>query len=908
MTKTILKLLSVIFVALFIWGCNEHADKHIIGVSQFIHDPWRDKFVDELRIGTYSYNNIDLNVKYADGDARRQSEQIEQMIRAGIDLLIVAPEQIGDLSCAIEKAMGKGIPVVVFGRRPGDIPCTAFVVADYYDAGYSMGEYICRMLNRKGNVVELKGVASSPSAIERHKGFNDAISKYEDIHLLASEQGDWSVKSGEKAMERMSKMLEDVDVVFGANDNVAYGAYRQVTRMGIKKHISFCGMDGLSDPNGGMTLVRDQILAASCINPTHGVEVMQLAVDILEGRKYNRENYQVSALVTKDNAAVLLMQQEELQKQIKNLDTLQEKRKSALNNINTLNFYLVIMGLLMVMLVLFVILSLVGYFNKVKLNRKLRESNVRQQQLTTEIQDLTKKQLQFFTNVSHELRTPLTLISAPVEQLYVDEQLPERYKKTIQIIRRNVNVLVQQINEILDFRRIQNNKAKLQLNRFNLADNLKEWALNFMAVADSKSIVIEFDLEDAGDGEIIADRDKIAHIFFNLMSNALKYTPSGGKILTHLEKWDDEGRDSYRLSIEDTGKGMTKETVEHIFERFYQAYGENGGTGIGLHLTKSYVDMHDGKVTVESEVGKGSNFIIILPTRHELQEESTENNKVIKYEVHAEQYIDKNVDITENMESIVSTSTSSEDKKIALVVDDNNDMRDYLKTMLADKFDVVEACDGASGLTKAKKNIPSIIISDIMMPVMDGLELCQQLKESPITSHIPVILLTAKNVDGSKAEGYQRGADSYITKPFTPEMLMMRIDNLLESRERLQKYFTDNMGETKNIVPVKEQEQPFVKQLRSIIQRRMKEPELSVEDLSEEMHLSRVQLYRKVKALTGCTPVEIIKKSRMNHAKLLLETTDKTVSEVLFEVGFTNSSYFAKCYKEEFGKTPSKER
>ena len=907
MKKTILYLAIIILASFFLATCEKQQKKYTIGVSQLVRDPWRDKFVDELHIGNYNYDNVDLKVMYGDLDTVRQASQIRQMISEGVDLLIVCPDKIEDLKGAIGDAMKADIPVIVFGRRPGDVPCTAFFVADYYDAGHAVGEFICRSLNFHGNVIEIEGPADSQSAIRRHKSFIDVINKYPGIRLLASVQGDWSEEGGARAIEQLSAYIPAADFVFAANDQAAYGAYRQMKRMGVKNDsLRFCGIDGLMGENGGVKMVDDGILAATYLNPTQGVEVMKTAMDIIEGRRFKKANYQESALVTRYNAHVMLMQNDEMQKQIGQLNDIQEKRENALNYISRLNTYLTILGILVTLLVCLVVAALCEYVNKVKLNRQLRESNERQQQLTSEIKELTKNQMQFFTNVSHELRTPLTLISAPVEQLYADDAMPERYKSTIDIIHRNVNVLVQQINDILDFRRVQNCKAKLYMNRFNLADSLREWSENFLCAADNKGIILGFDMDNAGDGEVIADRDKMAHIYFNLMSNAIKYTSSGGHIVTHVEKCVENGIDSYRISVEDDGVGMSKETCQHIFERFYQAEGTSGGTGIGLHLAKSYVDMHNGKMSVESQPGKGTTFHIILPSRLDSELDASENDENITFEVPIEQYMDKNIDRRSNLESVVKVE--NDELPIVLVVDDNNDMRQYLKTILGAKYDVVEACDGTSGLSKAKKTVPALIISDIMMPVMDGLELCRRLKESPATSHIPVMLLTAKTVDDAKKEGYQSGADSYITKPFRPNILLSRVDNLLKSREQLQKYFTANMNAPAELSPIREAEQPFIIQLRDIIRQRLDKADLSVEEIGDELHLSRVQLYRKVKALTGQSPVEIIRKSRLNHARHLLETTDKPITEILYEVGFSNSSYFAKCYKEEFGKTPSEVR
>ena len=469
------------------------------------------------------------------------------------------------------------------------------------------------------------------------------------------------------------------------------------------------------------------------------------------------------------------------------------------------------------------------------------------------------------------------------------------------MIRRNAKILTQLVGEILEFRRIQNEKAKLKLNRFNIGEELQVWEKDFTAVATRKGLKLEYNAEKSS--MVIADKEKLSHIYFNLMTNALKYTPQGGKIITQLELTDK----TFRIVVADTGRGMSEEDCKHIFERFYQAKGSVGGTGIGLAIVKAYTDLHNGKVSVKSEIGKGSAFAIEIPLQQPGYDKA-QDAETISYKADntlADDYSTKDITAKQNTEALIATEDNDNTNPLVLVVDDNASMRSYLRTILQPHFNVIEAQNGAEGLEYARRKVPQIVVSDIMMPVMDGLELSRRMKEDVSTSHIPIILLTARSLEEQRAEGYATGADSYITKPFSANTLTTRIDNLLKNRRQLKRIFSGTIQEQADDEnALGERDKTFVAQLRKIIKSHIPDADYSVEDLGTEIGLSRVQLYRKVKALTGYSVVDLLRKARLAKAKHLLETSDRTVQEVAYEVGFTTPSYFAKRFKEEFGVKP----
>ena len=834
----------MILLALLLTNCTDNnGKKYVIGVSQCSGDIWRNKLNNELVMSTYQHDNVSLKFASANDNDRLQTKQINQFINEGVDLLIVSPNQVHTISAVIDKAYDKGIPVILFDRKTDSKKYTAFIGADNYEAGHEIGHFIAQQLEGKGNIVEICGLKASSPAIERDRGFMDALKDYSGVKVIARKHGDWVKESGVMAMDSvLTQAQEPIQYVFAQNDRMGLGALQAIRKHGAKG-IKIVGIDALPVPGGGMENVRDGNLEASYIYPTRGDAVMQLALNILEKKPYKRDNYLKGALVTKANANVLLMQNEEMIKQTARLNALHGKVDTYLVQYNHQKMYIVL-----------------------------------------------------FTNISHELRTPLTLIADPVNYIIHDDNLNLQQRNMLQIVQRNVLVLTQLVNEILDFRKVQNGKMELRLSDFNLTENMKQWIKLFNTSAQKKHIIISMDASEKI--MLRADHDKIERICYNLLSNALKYTSEGGNILFKAIEKDGH----VIISVTDNGCGIASDELAYIFNRFYQAKNSGRGTGIGLAIVKAFTELHHGEVSVKSEIGKGSTFTINIPRWQEgkVTELSTDSIKqVVDYT--ETQEIPNQARHIDDLIQLYQT-----DKPEVLIIDDNNDIRTYLRTVLSESYNVSEASDGKSGLELARRIVPDIILSDIMMPIMDGLEFCQELKTDKAISHIPIILLTARNLDEQRAEGYEHGADAYIAKPFSLRLLLSRIENLIESRKKLSQVLSkgvedDEIGNLSN-----ETDKSFLKQLRKIIQENLSNSDLSVEQIGDEIGLSRVQLYRKVKALTGYSPVEILRKARLTRARHLLQTTERTVSEIAYAVGFSTPSYFSKCYKDEFGESPKK--
>ena len=901
-TSNIAAAVAVLMTIPLMFSCGKHKSRYVIGVSQCSEDVWREKLNDELRISAFSHDNVELKISSAYDDVSLQTKQIDKFVDMGVDLLVVAPGQV-KASDAIERAYDKGIPVIVFDRRTHSNKYTAYIGADNEEMGRNMASYLSTAIHGEGNIVEICGLSSSSPAIDRRKGFDTEAGKHPGMKIVSRIESDWTEQEAFRQMDSLlSAPHPTFNYVFAHNDRMATGARRAAAKHRLDlKNIHFIGMDAMPQEGGGMQMVNDGELMASYIYPTRGDKVMQLAMDILEGRKYNRENLLSSALVTADNANVLLMQEEELERQSDNLLSLHKRIEKATNAFDTQRSYLLMLLLLVILLLTACAFIIKGYIAKAKINLRLKASMNKQQKMTEDMERMTQNQLRFFTNISHELRTPLTLISGPADQLAESQSIAGETRRLVEMIRRNVGILTQMVGEIMEFRKIQNDKANLTLNRFSIAGDLRTWAEDFLTVAERKHIRLATEINTGGNDTIIGDREKISHIYFNLMTNAIKYTPAKGCITTTLEY----SGGKFTVSVSDTGNGISEEDCKHIFERFYQSKDAVGGTGIGLAIVKAYTELHRGEVSVESEKGKGCRFSFTLPESQPGYDAETDKPaRQEKTPVFADDYTVKDVMAEQNLAAITGTEDYDSNRPLVLVIDDNAGMRAYLKSVLQKDYNVVEAQNGEEGMRVARKIVPQLVVSDVMMPVMDGIEFCRRLKDDVSTCHIPVILLTAKTLEEQRVEGYNTGADSYMTKPFTAATLTARIENLLKTRTRLKQVFSESLPESDANGGLGEKDKTFVTQLRKAIKSHIPDAEYSVEDLGAEMGLSRVQLYRKVKALTGYTVVDLLRKARLERAKRMLETTDKNVSEIAFEVGFTTPSYFAKRFKEEYGIKP----
>lgn len=893
-------------------SCVQEKKKYVIGVSQCSVDNWREKFNEELKTGALISDSLTIRVESANDNDQQQKAQINQLIDEGVDLLIVSPNQLRTISPVVDRAHEKGIPVILYDRKISSDKYTAFIGCDNYLIGRAMGQHIAGRLEGRGRIVEIAGLKGSSPAIERHRGLVDALKEWPGLELVASVAGDWKEESGARAMEQVLKKTMDFDFVLCHNDRMAIGAREAALKQGLDRY-RYTGVDGLATAGGGLELVRDGKLDATYLYPTKGGDVINLAMNILTGRPFQRENYLQTSIVTQETADLSLMEARDAEDQRANLGVLHQQVDSYMTRYRAQRFLAIVLALGVVLLIVFVVTVYRSLIVKARLNEQLAESNKKLKQLNEEIVELTTSRLTFFTNISHELRTPLTLITDPVNRLLSDDKIVGRNRALLELIKRNAVALQQLVDAILDFRKIQNGKMELDVAPIELPVLLEQWVTDFEPTAERKEIHLHLDTSDFGQKPVMTDAEKLARIVFNLMSNALKYTPADGHVYVTLTR---EPNDMVRISVRDTGKGIKTANIEKVFERFFQAKGSAAGTGIGLTIVKSYAELLGGGASVTSKEGEGAEFVVTIKN---MPISTATDKKPAGPVVHLPGHVASAAQAT-------PLPTGEGRGERLLVIDDNDDIRQYIVSLLSDQYQVLEAVDGQQGLDLATEEIPDLVLCDVMMPVMNGLEFCHKLKTQTATSHIPVILLTAKNLEKQRAEGYEYGADSYITKPFDTQTLLKRISNLLKQRETLRQYFGTGEHQPISLEPkgkdekeqmavatsmaahsapaLGERDRRFMDKLQTLIDTHLSDSYFNVEAFGQEVGLSRVQLYRKVKALTGSSVVELLRKARLAKAKTLLLTTDKSVSEVAYEVGFSAPSYFTKCFRDEYGMTP----
>jgi signal transduction histidine kinase/DNA-binding response OmpR family regulator len=540
---------------------------------------------------------------------------------------------------------------------------------------------------------------------------------------------------------------------------------------------------------------------------------------------------------------------------------------------------------------------------RVKIKSELERERFESQKL----HEVDEIKTRFFTNISHEFRTPLTLILGPVKQV-IERINDEDVKKELGVVQRNASKLLGLVNQLLDISKLETGNMKLRTISQNIIPLIKSLMISFTSFAERKQITLKFK-SDYDELIVYLDKDKVEKIITNILSNAFKFTPDHGKIEVEVSK-----NEKYAvINISDTGVGIPSDKISKIFDRFYQVNGthtrEQEGTGIGLAHSKELAELHRGKIEVESEEGKGTTFTISFPLgkAHLKPEEigKAEHEKVQERE--KEMMIQRIEDIAERKDefSFDVDLEKQPAQPTLLLVEDNSDLRDYIKNNLKRDYRIIEAGDGEDGWNKSVEQIPDLIVSDIMMPKMDGFKLCEKLKSDERTSHIPVILLTAKAAKEDKLAGYETGADEYLTKPFEPDELRARIKNLIEQRKRLHEYFHRKGIFELNLAEITSVDKKFLQKAFEIINQNISDASFTVESFAGNLAVSRSLLHKKIVALTGEPPRELIRKVRLKKAAELIEKKFGNLSEIALEVGFDNPAYFSECFKKEFGVAPS---
>lgn len=925
-----LKTILLSTVSLVFLGCNstptdiDSFDHEMhIGVSQCSGGYWRDQQNNELESELLLHEGATIEIRCAEDDCDRQIADIQYYIDNNVDLIIVSPLESAPLTPIISKAYKKGIPVLLFDRFIENDDYTAFVGGDNVGAGEQHAAYAITRFPEGANVVELMGDMSTTPAEKRHEGFIKGIASNPNIHVVASIDCHWQATEAVAAMDSLLSTGTKIDMVVSHTDWMADEARKKADELMPGNKIVFVGTDGFASPDLGIYALMKGQLDATAIYPTGGREIIDVAMKILHGEKVEHITLLPCHLISTPHEAMLIAG---LVKEVDSQVSIYQKMRERVNTYfqrQQLENMLFIALALMLLLAIGVALTLYRLMViKRKANAQLeqqRQELVKQRDdlisMTQQLEEATHAKLLFFTNVSHDFRTPLTLISAPIEAVLQQLKGLEGPTHLLNIAQRNVQVLLRLVNEILDFRKYENGKLSLTLKPTNLAANLRAWSESFQSIANKKNvnIVVNIDGKDE-EWNRLCDIEKLERVFYNLMGNSVKFTPDGGQITVSLTA---DGEKTI-IKVGDTGTGISADHLQHIFERFYQVDSSHyEGSGIGLTVVKSFVEIMSGHIDVSSadkSTGcSGTTITITLP----LAKTSAETTTSAEYIEPTETYVTLDEISISTPEDI--PLPEDESKPVILVIDDNADLRMMLRSILSDQYHVLITDNGKRGLELAKIAVPDIILCDVMMPVMDGIECCHALKNDIRTSHIPVIMLTACSLDEERIQGLEQGAEAYIAKPFSTSVLIAQISTLLKNRVIINNFYShsslhaphsslpaEQQEKETNIEKLSKYDKEFLEKLRTLVEEHYSEEFFNVEILSEKICLSRAQLYRKCKSLTGDSPVELIRNIRLEHGKHLISSTNLSISEIAKKTGFSDPAYFSRCYKNYYGVAPSR--
>ncbi|MEO8413625.1 MAG: substrate-binding domain-containing protein [Ginsengibacter sp.] len=886
--------------------------QYVIGFSQCTTgDVWRQYMGKEMEMELAFHPEIKLIVKNAGLNPEKQIQQIKELIDEKVDLLIATPAEAKPITPVIEQAYAKHIPVILVDRNILSDNYSAFIGASNYKVGQDAGAYAVSLLKNGGNVLEIGGFDVGSSAdIGRHNGFKDAVRQQKNIQYLERLSQNWDSEPLEAAKELTNILLKtDVQLIFAQNDRIGLGCYKVCKNLGLSGKIFIIGVDGLPGPNGGIDLVNKGMLKATILYPTGGKEAIQTAVNILENKPFKKETQLYSSVIDSSNVGMMNLQSQKILSQQTDIERQQYmlgEQMRVYNNQRTFN------NILTTALCLVFILGATVFFswrkNK-KITQKLRFQNEEISRQSSQLAEVSAKaeqahlaKLNFFTNISHEFRTPLTLIFAPLGELISNSRLQLETKQALQLIQRNVTRLYRLVNQLMDFRKIEFKKMKLKVSENDLVSFTHEIVNSFRVLAKNKSIDLEF-LTSERSLQVWFDSTMIDKVIFNVLSNAFKFTKEHGNISVSISKNDKNAI----IKIEDDGIGMSKEVIDHAFEPFFQGEYENyKGTGLGLALSKELMELHNGSILVKSEPRKGAAFEITLPLGSSHFEKSEFQSDVDKEIVTNEDVQIYTTDLY-NSNIIEETYHNQVAPKYltVLVVEDNNEMREYLRSRLSTDYTIIEAEDGNKALQLAFDSVPDLILCDIVIPGKNGLELTQIFKSDIRTSHIPVVLLTAKDQENQKIEGMETQADVYITKPFNLLFLQKTIKSLLQNREKIKHHYSGEIFSEEKLNISKKTDRKFIIEFTAIVENNISNENFGVMDICNEMGISRIQLYRKVKAVLNCNVNDYIVSTRLQKAKYYMQHENLSISEIAFKSGFSSAAYFSTVFKSKFGVTPS---
>ena len=868
-------------------GCTSSGKqkRHVIGLSQcMLDDAWREAMINDMRIEASNYDDVEIIIKDAQNNNETQIQQIRDLIRQKVDVLIISPYQSEPITAVAEEAYRAGIPTIITDRKVNTDQYTSFVGANNYEIGLAAGNYAAHYLPPNAIILEIWGLTQTSPAQERHKGFVDALREREDLSFRKIE-GQWLVDTARMELRKLEHP-EQIDFVYAHNDMMAIAAREYfIAWDSIRgRDLRIIGVDAVA--GAGLEAVEDGRINASFLYPTGGEQVIRTAMRIIQGEPVDKFIPLRTAPVDHQSARTLLLQADQLQKYKQRI----EAQRSRIDGLYDRFYFLRnSLGVISLLMIGFIALSIYAFY----INRKMRQANRKLISLNAEMKEVTAQKLQFFTNVSHEVRTPLTLILAPLDRLIVSLR-ESPYASDLGLIQKNANRLLRVINQILDFRKVEGKQEKLAVREIDLVPFVGEIKSYFDSMASVRAISYTF-TSSIKQCTLWIDPDLLEKVFFNLLSNAFKFTPGGGSV--RIELTEEGGRVFIRVI--DTGSGIRPANLPHLFDRFYTE-DRSMGTGIGLHLVKEYIDMHGGETRVESEPGQRTTFTVCLRKG----KAHFEDSDLMETPVSHQAYEASRLDDSETKEMLSKTYPYT-----ILITEDDDEVRGFLERELSLHFKIRTVANGKDALRVLEEEEISLVVSDVMMPEMNGFELCRTIKSQLPFSHIPVILLTALTDERQQIFGITGGADDYIQKPFHTDYVKIKIIHLLQERQKLRERLLEKLRDNKLLLSEPEKvesiDDTFLRKFAEQIEAVYADPEYNVEKLSETLGLSRGHLHRKIKELTGTAPVEFLRTYRLNKATQLLRQNAYTVSEVAYRTGFSSPAYFSKCFKAVYGVTPT---
>ena len=878
-------------------------------------DAWREKANEELCREASFYNDVEVEIRSVADDSKAQIDDIEYFIEKGVDLLVVSPNESSNLTPVVEKAYEKGIPVILYDRKIESDAYDAYVGADNRQIGVQMGEYLSDMFRSDSdtyNIVIIRGTFGATADIERYEGLMSVLSSRQSkFNIIAVEYGNFTKEGAHSKMKSILERVEGgrIDAVLAFNDRMANGVFKAYEDCISPGDIPvILGVDALAGPDEGLESIVNDKITASFSYPTGGDVIIDVARKILYRSSYQRYNILNSVLVDQKNARLVIQQEGLIEGRQEKIDALNERLDESIQHLTNQRRSIFYMLSLTILAVLASTLLMVIVRMKSKLNDEINMHNKKiraqleelenqknqLQALSAELEEATNAKLVFFTNISHELKTPLTLILGPVQELLASNSLDVSSRDMLQIVYRNSSKLYSLINEILDFRTFENGKMTVEYQYSDMKVFLSELNKLFYDIMRRRNIKFDYDVEE-GDFNVAFDKNKLEKIYFNLLSNALKHVGPSGSIRTRLRVTKTDALENIELLVFNTDSYIPEDKVKDIFLRFYKIGNDNGSSGVGLALTYSLVSLMGGDITVESSQQKGTSFIVTLPLFRPDKDDLIEAGCDFTYSYTRTQ---SEFNTISKYDEVAEPFNSGKDT--VLVIEDNLDMLNYIKDTLSNEYRILLAENGFIGVEKALKYSPDIILCDIMMPGKDGYEVCRELKANMKTSGIPIILLTACNLDEQKEKGYESGADAYMQKPFSANVLKVRIRKFIDKRHEVDNANDWLMGCEKDL---SDESVALLSKVKAYVDSHIRE-DISIEEMIAEAGLSKSNFYRKLKSITDYSPIDIVNLIRLRRAINLIVRGGKNFSEAAFESGFNSLSYFSRTFVKYYHVPP----